>query len=271
MAFPMELTGELLLGADTKFGEGKSFQGINPATGEELAPAYGGATDQDIDSACALAGSAFDSYRATTMEQRAAFLEKAASNILELGDALIERACAETGLPRAPHRRRARPNRRAAAPVCRSRTGRRLARGAHRARNAPSPAAAQRPICACATSPLGPVAVFGASNFPLAFSVAGGDTASALAAGCPVLVKAHPAHPGTSELVGRAMRAAVAESGLPAGVFSLLFGTGNALGAALVADPRIKAVGFHRLPSGGLALVALRGSSGPSRSLSMPR
>src|ERR1700724_88453 len=89
--------------------------------------------------------------------------------------------------------------------------------------------------------PLGPVAVFAASNFPLAFSVAGGDTAAALAAGCPVIVKAHSAHPGTSELVGRAIQGAVAECGLPEGVFSLLFGVGNTIGAALVADRRIKA------------------------------
>lgn len=104
---------------------------------------------------------------------------------------------------------------------------------------------------------VGPVAVFGASNFPLAFSVAGGDTASALAAGCPVVVKAHPAHPGTSELVGRAVQAAVAECGLPEGVFSLLFGAGNELGAALVTDPRIKAVGFTGSRRGGMALVRL--------------
>ena len=104
--------------------------------------------------------------------------------------------------------------------------------------------------------PLGPVAVFGASNFPLAFSVAGGDTASALAAGCPVVVKAHDAHPGTSELVGRAITDAVAAAGLPAGTFSLLFGSGPGLGTALVTDPRIKAVGFTGSRSGGMALVA---------------
>ncbi|NUB17517.1 aldehyde dehydrogenase family protein, partial [Azospirillum brasilense] len=104
--------------------------------------------------------------------------------------------------------------------------------------------------------PLGPVAVFGASNFPLAFSVAGGDTASALAAGCPVVVKGHSAHPGTSELVGRAIRAAVASCGLPEGVFSLLFGVGNPIGTALVTDPRIKAVGFTGSRGGGLALMA---------------
>ncbi|HEX2284170.1 MAG TPA: aldehyde dehydrogenase (NADP(+)), partial [Mycobacterium sp.] len=103
---------------------------------------------------------------------------------------------------------------------------------------------------------LGPVAVFGASNFPLAFSVAGGDTASALAAGCPVVVKAHDAHPGTSELVGRAVTEAVQACGLPAGTFSLLYGYGPELGTALVIDPRIKAVGFTGSRSGGTALVA---------------
>ena len=104
---------------------------------------------------------------------------------------------------------------------------------------------------------IGPVAVFGASNFPLAFSVAGGDTASAFAAGCPVVVKGHPAHPGTGELVARAIRSAVAACGLHEGVFSFLPGTSNDLGGALVADPRIKAVGFTGSRSGGLALVEI--------------
>src|SRR5699024_8708361 len=101
--------------------------------------------------------------------------------------------------------------------------------------------------------PLGPVAVFGPSNFPLAFSTAGGDTASALAAGCPVVVKAHNAHPGTAELVGHAITKAVSDSGLPSGVFSLVFGRGNEIGQELVADPRIKAVGFTGSQSGGTA------------------
>ena len=103
--------------------------------------------------------------------------------------------------------------------------------------------------------PLGPVAVFGASNFPLAFSVAGGDTASALAAGAPVIVKAHSAHLGTSELVGRAIQKAVKDQGLPEGVFSLLIGAGRKLGEALVAHPAVKAVGFTGSRQGGLALV----------------
>lgn len=104
---------------------------------------------------------------------------------------------------------------------------------------------------------LGPVAVFGASNFPLAFSVAGGDTASALAAGCPVVVKAHPAHPGTSELVGRAIQRAVEELGLPEGTFSLLFDSGLEIAQGLVSDHRIKAVGFTGSRAGGTALMQL--------------
>ncbi|WP_303856893.1 aldehyde dehydrogenase (NADP(+)), partial [Salinicola salarius] len=104
---------------------------------------------------------------------------------------------------------------------------------------------------------LGPVAVFGASNFPLAFSVAGGDTASALAAGCPVIVKGHPAHPGTCELVGRAVQAAVRKCGLPEGVFSMLHDSSFEVGQALVADPRIKAAGFTGSRKGGLALLEI--------------
>ena len=105
--------------------------------------------------------------------------------------------------------------------------------------------------------PLGPVVVFGASNFPLAFSVAGGDTASALAAGCPVVVKGHSAHPGTSELVGQAIAAAVKSCGMPEGTFSLLFGSGADIGSALVADPRVKAVGFTGSRAGGVALMKI--------------
>jgi NADP-dependent aldehyde dehydrogenase len=121
----------------------------------------------------------------------------------------------------------------------------------------PDRAPLPRPDLRLRMIPLGPVAVFGASNFPLAFSTAGGDTASALAAGCPVVVKGHPAHPATGELVAGAIRAAVAACGLPAGVFSHLTGPGNDLGTALVQDPRIAAVGFTGSRGGGLALVGL--------------
>ena len=105
--------------------------------------------------------------------------------------------------------------------------------------------------------PLGPVVVFGSSNFPFAYSVAGGDTASAFAAGCPVIVKAHPAHPGTGELVGRLIIEAVKECGLPEGSFSLLFDAGFEVGQVLVQHPLVKAVGFTGSLKGGRALVDL--------------
>jgi NADP-dependent aldehyde dehydrogenase len=249
----MTLTGEMLIGATAKRGEDQSFTGYDAASGAALEPSYGGATEADVDHACALAEAAFDPYRATSPEVRAGFLELVAEKIAALGDALTERACAETGLPRARIEGE------------RGRTVGQLKLFAAEVREGgwqearidpalPDRKPLPRPDLRLRMIPLGPVAVFGASNFPLAFSVAGGDTASALAAGCPVVVKGHPAHPGTSELVGRAIQAAVAESGLPEGVFSLLFGVGDRLGGALVADPRIKAVGFTGSRAGGLAL-----------------
>lgn len=114
-----------------------------------------------------------------------------------------------------------------------------------------------RPDLVYENRPVGPVVVFGASNFPLAFSVAGGDTISALAAGCPVIAKAHPAHPGTSELAGKAINAAVKECGLPEGTFSLLFDDGYAVGAQLVQSSGVRAVGFTGSRKGGIALMKL--------------
>ncbi|MBL4827065.1 MAG: aldehyde dehydrogenase (NADP(+)), partial [Spongiibacteraceae bacterium] len=116
---------------------------------------------------------------------------------------------------------------------------------------------APRPDIRYMNQALGPVAVFGASNFPLAFSVAGGDTASAFAAGCPVIVKGHNSHPGTSELVAQAIDSALKKCGLPSGVFSLIMGSGNVVGAQLVVSPAIKAVGFTGSFTGGMALFKL--------------
>jgi len=202
-----------------------------------------------------LAAKAFGAYRATSRGARAKFLDAIAVKIEEIGDTLITRAVAETGLPKARiegERARTVGQLRLFAEVVREGGWMELREDPALPDRKPLP----RPDLRLRKIPLGPVAVFGASNFPLAFSVAGGDTASALAAGCPVVVKAHPAHPGTCELVGRAIAAAVADCGLPEGVFSLLSGTGNELGAALVADARIKAVGFTGSRAGGLALVA---------------
>ena len=249
----MTLTGNMLIGQHSIPGTRTAIRAINPATDAALEPAYPGGSTEQVAQACALAWSAFDNYRETSLAARAEFLETIASEIEALGDELIERAVAETGLPHARiqgERGRTCQQLRTFARTVRA--GEWLdvrVDGAQPGRQ-PLPRAdlRQRQV------PLGPVAVFGASNFPLAFSVAGGDTASALAAGCPVIVKAHGAHPGTSELVARALARAVKQCGLPEGVFSLLYGSGREVGIALVSDPRIKAVGFTGSQSGGIAL-----------------
>ncbi|WDY56781.1 aldehyde dehydrogenase (NADP(+)) [Pseudomonas sp. PSKL.D1] len=249
----MPLTGNLLIGQRAIPGTRAATHAINPATNQPLEPAYHGGTGEHVAQACALAWAAFDRYREASLEQRANFLETIATQIEALGDELIDRAVAETGLPQARilgERGRTCTQLRTFARVVRSGEwlDARVDNALPDRQPLPRPDLRQRQIA------LGPVAVFGASNFPLAFSVAGGDTASALAAGCPVVVKAHGAHPGTSELVGQAVARAVAECGLPEGVFSLLYGAGREVGIALVSDPRIKAVGFTGSRSGGIAL-----------------
>ena len=249
----MTLTGTMLIGQQSLCGTRDAIRAINPATDSPLEPAYAGGSGEHVEQACALAWAAFDSYRETALEDRARFLECIADNIEALGDALIERAVAETGLPVARiqgERGRTCGQLRTFARTVRAGEWLDVRVDSAQPGRQPLPRAdlRQRHIA------LGPVAVFGASNFPLAFSVAGGDTASALAAGCPVVVKAHSAHPGTSELVGRAVAQAVNDCGLPEGVFSLLYGSGREVGIALVSDPRIKAVGFTGSRSGGVAL-----------------
>jgi len=251
----MPITGDLLIGAARVSGGERSFRAINPATGEPLEPAFAFAGGAEVDRACRLAWDAFHTYRETGIEQRARFLEQIAANIVEIGDELVDRANAETGLPQPRiegERARTVGQLKLFAEFLRSGEwlDARIDTAMPERKPLPRADLRERHI------PLGPVAVFGASNFPLAFSVAGGDTASALAAGCPVVVKGHPAHPGTGELVGRAIQAAVASCGLPEGVFSLLLGAVET-GATLVADPRIKAVGFTGSRGGGMALVGI--------------
>ena len=247
------LTGELLIeGASVRGSEG-GYRGVDPSNGAQIEPEFSSAGARELDRACALAAAAFDAYREAPIDARAKFLEAIAQKIIEIGDPLLDRASQETGLPRArieSERGRTCGQLRLFAEVVRDGAFLDLRIDHAQPSRTPMPRSDLR----LRNVPLGPVAVFGASNFPLAFSVAGGDTASALAAGCPVVVKAHPAHPGTSELVGRAVQAAVAACKLPAGVFALLHGVGNWLGGALVADPRIKAVGFTGSRGGGLAL-----------------
>ncbi|WP_110710106.1 aldehyde dehydrogenase (NADP(+)) [Salinicola sp. CR57] len=252
----MSCTGKMLIGQQAVDGSSRIIHAINPATGERLDPGYAGGTAADVEKAAQLAWDAFDVYRETSLEDRAVFLETIANEIEAIGGDLIQRAVAESGLPQVRiegERSRTCGQLRLFANVVRA--GEWLDARIDPALPERKPMARvdlrQRHIA------LGPVAVFGASNFPLAFSVAGGDTASALAAGCPVIVKAHSAHPGTSELVGRAVQKAVAQCRLPEGVFSVLFGSGSDIGAALVADHRIKAVGFTGSRSGGTALMKI--------------
>ncbi len=234
----------------------ETFEAIGAASGEAIGPAFSVSTIDDVAEACRLADKAFDIFRDIEPARRAAFLETIADRIEAIGEPLVERAMAESGLPQARligERGRT---------VGQLRLFARVLREGHWAGVALDPPLPDRTPLPRADLrsrriALGPVAVFGASNFPLAFSVAGGDTASALAAGCPVVVKAHPAHPGTSALIGAAVQQAVAACGLPEGVFSFVQGPSNDLGAALVSDPRIKAVGFTGSRAGGLALLAV--------------
>jgi 2,5-dioxopentanoate dehydrogenase len=250
-----DLTGQMIIAGSAVRGSGAEIRGFDPNNGTELDPVYRYGDASHVEAACEAAAAAFAEYRGTSGEQRAAFLEAIAGNIESIRDEVVARAVAESGLPEARltgEVGRTTGQLRMFAAVLRegSWNEARIDPALPDRTPLPRPDIRQRSIA------LGPVAVFGSSNFPLAFSVAGGDTASALAAGCPVVVKAHDAHPGTSELVGRAITDAVRTAGLPAGTFSLLYGYGPELGTALVTDPRIKAVGFTGSRSGGTALVA---------------
>jgi NADP-dependent aldehyde dehydrogenase len=249
------LTGHSIIAGVETPGRGGTVNGFDPATNQALEPAYSLLDTAQLAEATAAAEEAFASFSTLDPETHAAFLEKIADNLEAAGAELVERAMAETGLPQARltgERARTTGQLRLFAEVVRQGDFRGVRIDPARPDRTPAPRAdiRQRKV------PLGPVAVFGASNFPLAFSTAGGDTASALAAGCPVVFKAHNAHPGTSEIAGRAIAGAAADLGLHPGVFSLVYGPGSSIGQALVADPVIKAVGFTGSRSGGMALAA---------------
>ena len=234
-------------------GTGALLRSVEAATGTAIDPGYPAASAADVEAASAAADAAFDAFRDLAPADRAAFLEAIAAEIMALGDPLLDVVQRESGLPRPRvegERGRTCGQLRLFAEVLREGSW----AGVRIDPALPDRAPLPRPDLRLRFVPLGPVAVFGASNFPLAFSVAGGDTASALAAGCPVIVKAHSAHLGTSVLVARAVDAARVACGLPAGVFQLVIGE-RAVGTALVADPRVKAVGFTGSRTGGLALA----------------
>ena len=216
----IKLSGRSLAGDQTG-DTGRVFRPLNPANGNELEPVFYSASADDIDRAANLAAEAFPVVSALSGRQRAEFLRRIADELTREGDSIIERAQLETGLalPRLQNELgRTTGQLRLFAEVLEegSWVNARIDEGDPERKPFP------RPDVRSMLRALGPVAVFGASNFPLAFSVAGGDTASALAAGNPVIVKAHPAHPGTSELVGKAVQTAASESHLPPGVRSTI-------------------------------------------------
>lgn len=250
----MPLSGKSIIGFGRGTAHESTFRAVDPSTGEELEPGYHSASSAEVDAAVQLAAQAFETYSHTSGKQKALLLRRIAENIESIGDELVTRAIQETALP-AP------------------RIKNEIARTCHQLRlfgglveegswvdaridqGDPTRSPLPKPDVRSMLRPLGPVVVFCASNFPLAFSVAGGDTASALATGNPVIVKAHHAHPGTSELVGLAVSKAVRESDLPEGVFSLVYGPGSKVGAQLVTHPLIRAGGFTGSRAGGIALL----------------
>jgi NADP-dependent aldehyde dehydrogenase len=249
----MTLHGTSLIAGQPGRADGPTFWTVNPATGQRLTPDFHAASAAEVDHALNEATAAFADYRARPAAERARLLETIAAEIETLGDALPQRASAETGLPLARitgERGRTCGQLRLFASLVREGSWVDARIDPALPKRQPLP----RPDLRRMLLPLGPVVVFGSSNFPLAFSVAGGDTASAFAAGCTVCVKAHRAHAGTAEMVGGAITRAVAACGLPAGVFSMIHGDGAKVGIAMVKHPATAAVGFTGSHTAGRAL-----------------
>lgn len=250
------ISGNSIIGFSDASGGSESTRAVDPSTGKEIDPPFLSATSEEVEKAAQLAHEAFLSYSQKSGVERAAFLNEIADQIEALGDTLTQRAMQETGLPEARIKGetgRTTGQLRLFASVAQEGSWAQPRIDTSIPDRAPLP----KPDVRSMQRPVGPVVVFAASNFPLAFSTAGGDTASALAAGCPVIVKAHSSHPGTAELVARAVQKAARDTGMPEGVFSLLFGGGRTVGSALVSHPAIKAVGFTGSTAGGTALMKL--------------
>jgi len=250
------MNGRNIVASEFVAGNEANLRAINPATGLLLDGDFVKASETAVNDALMAATIAFKNYRVLHKDKKAAFLNAIADEITNIGEVLVSRASAESGLPLARLQGEL------------GRTTGQLRLFANLVAEGswvdavidtamPERQPLPRPDIRKMLVPIGPVVVFGASNFPLAFSVAGGDTASALASGCPVIVKAHPAHYGTSALVGEAIVKAVEKTGMPKGVFSLLFDDGYSIGSALVLHPQTKAVTFTGSYHGGMALVKL--------------
>ena len=253
------ITGHNFIGCEESAKGENFFYSFDPAEKEQLSFQFFEATQDEINQAARKAKLAFPVYSKISSKKKVEFLEQLASEIEDLGESLIRTCSRETAQPSSRlegERTRTVNQIRMFANLVRegSWVDARIDTG--NPDRKPNPKADIRQM----KIPLGPVAVFGASNFPLAFSVAGGDTASALAAGCPVIVKAHPSHPATSELIARAILSAIIKTGVPDGTFSMLHGKSNRVGAGLVLHPVIKAVGFTGSFAGGKALFDLANS-----------
>jgi alpha-ketoglutaric semialdehyde dehydrogenase len=249
-----KLFGRSLIGFRDGSGSAAPLYATDPTTGRRLEPGFISATAEEVELAVRLAAEAFASYSRTAGRERAGFLRRIATKIESIAGEVVKRAGQETALPQA------RLQGETARTCAQLRLFAEVAEegswvSARIDRATPERKPAPKPDIRSMLRPLGPVVVFGASNFPLAFSVAGGDTASALASGNPVIVKAHAAHPGTSELVGQMVRESVRECGLPEGVFSLLFGSGAQIGTALMKHPQVKAGGFTGSRAAGRVLM----------------
>jgi len=249
------ITGKNYIGNNLSGKGDVKFTTLNPKLNTENPSTFVEATTEEVDMAAELAWNAFKTYRKIPGKQRAAFLNAIADHILELDEELVERYTSETGLPEG----RAKGERGRTVFQLRS-FAELVAQDDWRENTFDAAEPDRKPIPKVdlrkTLIPMGPVAVFGASNFPLAYSTAGGDTASALAAGCPVIVKSHPMHAGTSELVASAIVKAAQETGMPNGVFSCVNG-GVDVGVNLVNHPKVKAVGFTGSINGGRALFDL--------------
>jgi 2,5-dioxopentanoate dehydrogenase len=249
----MELTGKNIIGNKLSQESSATFYGENPATGKKLEPVFYEASQKEINEAIEKASEAFQLYRNKPGKEKADFLEAIADEIIALDTSLITRAMEESGLPEARltgERGRTVGQLKLFAQLLREGSWINARIDMADAERKPLP----KPDVRSMEKAIGPVGVFGASNFPLAFSVAGGDTVSALAAGCPVVFKAHPAHPGTCELVGMAIQKAIKKTGMPEGTFSMINGRSTEVGMALVRHPHIKAIGFTGSFFGGKAL-----------------
>jgi alpha-ketoglutaric semialdehyde dehydrogenase len=251
----MATTGTHIIGFESSAQGAETMTSVNPATGDKVGE-FSVATPGEVDRAVKKAAAAFQVYRKKSGAEKARFLEAIADEIVAIGDELITVCCAESALPKGRIEGE------------RGRTTGQLKLFANLLKEGswldarieiadPERQPLPKPDIRSMQIPLGTVVVFGASNFPLAFSVAGGDTTSALAAGCCVVVKAHPAHLTTSWLVGQAIQKAAKSTGMPDGVFSLLFGDGPILGAQLVQHPDVSAVGFTGSFGAGKAIYDL--------------